>query len=447
MSDVVVSVVESNTQVIVSEQDVAVAITESPVTIVTGTSGPQGIKGDTGLQGAQGDQGIQGIQGVKGDTGSTGATGATGAQGPSGVIAVTSPLTNSGTSTSASLGIDQSLLTVGQSQVTGLVSDLAGKASLAANTFTGVQTFGTSGTFISSGTGRGWFQVNTPTASPLVAKGAASQTANLQEWQNSAGTVLSFIGTDGGFFTGSTTTGSFISGLNGRLNVVSKTAATIAITAKGAASQTANLQEWQDSAGTVLANIDNAGNLKAKTLRADITPPFPYVTNRYYRTPHPGSLNGGVATTVNTTYYTPFYVSATNVFNQIAIASGANFSGSATVRLGIYNDSNGQPSTVLLDAGTVNATGINQTLSIAINQSLAQGWYWLASNTQTVATTNTWYGLNLQSWTPFNLASTSVTANAANGFTQSVTVTSGFATATSLSLLMNVMPGVNLRSA
>ena len=46
--------------------------------------------------GAQGAQGIQGIQGVKGDKGDTGA---------SGVIAVTAPITNSGTSTSATIGV------------------------------------------------------------------------------------------------------------------------------------------------------------------------------------------------------------------------------------------------------------------------------------------------------------------------------------------------------
>lgn len=50
--------------------------------------------------------GPTGATGATGATGSTGATGATGAQGPSGVIAVSSPITNSGTSTSASLGFD-----------------------------------------------------------------------------------------------------------------------------------------------------------------------------------------------------------------------------------------------------------------------------------------------------------------------------------------------------
>jgi len=49
---------------------------------------------------------VIGVQGVKGDTGATGPAGATGAQGASGVIAVTAPITNSGTSTSANIGIN-----------------------------------------------------------------------------------------------------------------------------------------------------------------------------------------------------------------------------------------------------------------------------------------------------------------------------------------------------
>ena len=63
--------------------------------------------------------------------------------GPSGVIAVTAPITNSGTSTSANIGINQSGITVAQSQVTSLVSDLALKAPLASPTFTGTPTLPT----------------------------------------------------------------------------------------------------------------------------------------------------------------------------------------------------------------------------------------------------------------------------------------------------------------
>ena len=61
---------------------------------VPGPTGPAGPKGDTGAPST-----VPGPQGDKGDKGDTGA------QGGSGVIAVNAPLTNSGTSSSANLGL------------------------------------------------------------------------------------------------------------------------------------------------------------------------------------------------------------------------------------------------------------------------------------------------------------------------------------------------------
>jgi hypothetical protein len=53
-----------------------------------------------------------------------------GPTGPSGVVAVTSPITNSGTSTSATLGIDQSALAINMSQVATTVSDKSSSYTL-----------------------------------------------------------------------------------------------------------------------------------------------------------------------------------------------------------------------------------------------------------------------------------------------------------------------------
>lgn len=93
----------------------------------TGNTGPQGIKGDTGLTGNTGPTGSVGATGSTGPTGATGNTGATGAAGtngtngsngatgatgPSGVIAVTAPITNSGSVTSATIGISASTTSV-----------------------------------------------------------------------------------------------------------------------------------------------------------------------------------------------------------------------------------------------------------------------------------------------------------------------------------------------
>jgi len=80
----------------------------------TGATGAQGPKGETGNKGDTGDTGPQG---PKGDTGATGATGATGPQGPSGVVSVTSPITNSGTSTAAVIGLDTTNLATALDEV------------------------------------------------------------------------------------------------------------------------------------------------------------------------------------------------------------------------------------------------------------------------------------------------------------------------------------------
>jgi hypothetical protein len=282
---------------------------------------------------------------VSGEVGQTGATGS------SGVVSVTSPITNSGTSSSAIVGIDQTLLsitrsqvsdftsgtvtfattsgtavyattsgtatyattsgtavnisgTVTQAQVTSLTTDLANRAKLdTANTFT------VGGHIIS----------NAATAVvPLVVKGASGQSANLQEWQSSTGstalsvnsaglvtatrqlsinsgaagetlfvargaasqtgdtiavrdssanTIAGFSAT-GRLYTGVSGSGqTYLGGLNlgavntvaTQLGVIAGASTTVGAVIRGAASQSANLQEWQNSGGTVLASISSAG--------------------------------------------------------------------------------------------------------------------------------------------------------------------------------------------
>ena len=114
----------------------------------------------------------------------------------------------------------------------------------------------------------------------FVLKGIASQTANLQEWQNSAGTVLAKVDKDGNFnnqssYGGVLTTSVVATGGNITTtyglynNLPSSTNAGVAVKpwaadlpgaiVRGYASQTANLQEWQDSAGSVLARVTSSG--------------------------------------------------------------------------------------------------------------------------------------------------------------------------------------------
>jgi hypothetical protein len=104
---------------------------------------------------------------------------------------------------------------------------------------------------------------------------------------------------------------------------------------------------------------------------------------------------------VDVTYLTPIFIPVTQTYSRIAIRTGITFSGSTIVRLGLYNHdvSTGQPTTVLLDAGTVNAVSINTVYEITISQSLSAGIYWLASNCISATANNRFTTLNVPTLT------------------------------------------------
>jgi len=98
-----------------------------------------------------------------------------------------------------------------------------------------------------------------------VVRGFASQTANLQEWQNSSGIVLATVSNGGtiksGAFASPTDLGSYINfnSTLGAMLVGTRAAANVGVIIKGEASQAANLQEWQNSTGTILSKVDASG--------------------------------------------------------------------------------------------------------------------------------------------------------------------------------------------
>jgi hypothetical protein len=98
----------------------------------------------------------------------------------------------------------------------------------------------------------------------------------------------------------------------------------------------------------------------------------------YYTTSSNTNTSLSTTTTTGTVSYLPFLVERTTTFDRIACRTGGTVTGTSTVRLGIYNNSNKKPTTVLLDAGTVAATATSTIYSITINQTLNPGWYWLA---------------------------------------------------------------------
>lgn len=87
--------------------------------------------------------------------------------------------------------------------------------------------------------------------------------------------------------------------------------------------------------------------------------------------------------TLNQTSYMPIYLPDCTL-DRIGFRSANTFVSAGVTRLGIYNNSSttNLPSTVLLDAGTVNVTATTTDYEITISQSITKGWYWLAINRQ-----------------------------------------------------------------
>ena len=213
-------------------------------------------------------------------------------------ITATAPLTGGTITSTGSIGLDQTALAIAQSQVSGLVSALSGKANLAGgNAFTGAQTItgttagsvvlaltGASGQtasllsapggaripaagnyFIAPGitaTYSADFNAGAAGVTPVIVKGASGQTADLTQWQNNTGGVVAWVQANGSIFSGANATFGSATSL-ARLTAIVGTPTNIGAVIRGAASQTANLQEWQNSAGTVLTRITSAGVLRA----------------------------------------------------------------------------------------------------------------------------------------------------------------------------------------
>lgn len=117
-----------------------------------------------------------------------------------------------------------------------------------------------------SATGYGMFLSSGATGSiGLIVRGVASQSGHLQQWRNSASTVLSGVSATGRIYFGTAPLTNSNSQAAGISAVADSTTVT-PIVARGIASQTANLQEWQNDAGTIRARINSDGILFASTI-------------------------------------------------------------------------------------------------------------------------------------------------------------------------------------
>lgn len=100
------------------------------------------------------------------------------------------------------------------------------------------------------------------TTVPLTIRAIASQTSALQQWQNSSSVNVGSIST-GGFanLSGYITVGSTTQSTTVGVNVVIANPAHNGIVVRAQGSQTANIQEWQDSTGTAKSWVDKDGRI------------------------------------------------------------------------------------------------------------------------------------------------------------------------------------------
>jgi hypothetical protein len=154
------------------------------------------------------------------------------------------------------------------------------------------------------------------------------------------------------------------------------------------------------------------------------------ISGTYYTAPSSSNATSNSAPSTNVCSFMPFLVEQTQSFDRIAIQTTSSFTGTATYRLGIYNNGDRQPTTVLLDAGTVLASATSTIYAITISQSLSAGWYWLAAVCQ--ATTGNSQIKGITNLSPFRQGTMSATFTYTSNAWQQSGVSGAFSTASGI---------------
>jgi hypothetical protein len=228
----------------------------------------------------------------------------------------------------------------------------------------------------------------------------------------------------------------------GTLGSLSVTGTTTSGSFSGSGTGITSLNGSNISTGTV--PVSNGGT--GATSTADVRTAFgigqnylPFVSGAYYRPAYAASTGGTNIGAINTLYLFPFYVGVKTTFKNIGVTASVTAGGN--IRIGVYSDSNGTPSSKMYDSGNI---AITTTASAAVwspattpSIVLDAGWYWVgaASYLPSISsaaffchTNNITSGAQQRTTTPPNIPYTSymcygtVTANSAlpdpvSGFT------------------------------
>ena len=141
------------------------------------------------------------------------------------------------------------------------------------------------------------------TVTPLIVRSIASQTANLQEWQDSASNPVAWVSSAGTFVSsqstgfsiiGAASFGSLNAGQTVRLQAGSGVAANAQVVVRGVSGATGNLQEWQDSASAVKGYIDRFGDMSIGSLGLGFVTPYSSYGNSLLSINTVGAGNKGI---------------------------------------------------------------------------------------------------------------------------------------------------------
>lgn len=108
-------------------------------------------------------------------------------------------------------------------------------------------------------------------------------------------------------------------------------------------------------------------------------------SGNYYRSNPLADLGGEVVGTANRGYMVPLIVKATSTFDRVAVVVSTAASGS-TARIALYgSDTNGEPSTLIGDYGTVSSAIVGvKEITFGSVLTLTPGLYWIAVSCSTV---------------------------------------------------------------
>lgn len=94
----------------------------------------------------------------------------------------------------------------------------------------------------------------------FTVQGMASQTGDLQRWLNSSGAMVSAMTANGTMLSTYARVGQTFD-ISATMSVIANAATVVPVKVRGATSQSTDLQQWQDSAGNILARVANDGTI------------------------------------------------------------------------------------------------------------------------------------------------------------------------------------------